>query len=236
MGIHAALAAVAVPLAVHEIRARGARTSYALPAPTLVAAEPVPQVELPLPERTDAFVELPPEPAPATDLGFEDPVDDEQRERVAATVFCPDPLAQNARLRPSRGRRGAGVGESGEGGGGAPGAAAVAPAAASAQAPAVAPPPAGPTRPPALVEHVAPSYPRRARELGVEGTVRLRVVVEADARVSAVEIVTSSGSDLLDEAAAEAARDWTFRPALDEGTPVRATLDLPPVRFRLTSH
>lgn len=77
-----------------------------------------------------------------------------------------------------------------------------------------------------------PDYPRLARRRGQEGEALLAVTVLASGMPAAVELRTSSGYSLLDEAALDAVRQWRFLPALVAGQPVRAVVDVPIV-FRL---
>lgn len=49
-------------------------------------------------------------------------------------------------------------------------------------------------------------------EEGVEGTVRLRVLVAPDGTVQQVDLAASSGDPRLDAAAREAAWRWRYRP------------------------
>ena len=77
-----------------------------------------------------------------------------------------------------------------------------------------------------------PVYPVRARRLGLEGRVVVRVAVGADGRAAEVTVAESSGHAMLDEAALAAVRTWTFAPALRDGRPEPGAL-LVPVRFAL---
>ena len=86
--------------------------------------------------------------------------------------------------------------------------------------------------PPKYVRNPAPVYPRAARECGYEGTVVLEVEVLASGRCGSLRVLASSGYSILDEAAAQAVRGWTFRPARRWRTPVAFTVEIP-VRFRL---
>ncbi len=81
--------------------------------------------------------------------------------------------------------------------------------------------------------NVPPAYPRLARRQGHEGLVVVSARVSASGGCVAVAILRSSGHGELDEAAAEAVRAWQFRPALLDGAPVEAELEIP-IRFRLT--
>ena len=80
----------------------------------------------------------------------------------------------------------------------------------------------------------SPDYPRRARQLGFEGTVLLDVAVNAGGGVDAVAVAASSGYAILDEAALNAVKKWRFTPARRGGMPVAARVQVP-VRFALTA-
>lgn len=77
-----------------------------------------------------------------------------------------------------------------------------------------------------------PKYPEEARRKGQQGVVLVTVQVETDGRPSHVTLKQSSGFPLLDAAALEAVRKWTFDPARPGGLPVASSVDLP-VRFGL---
>ncbi len=78
-----------------------------------------------------------------------------------------------------------------------------------------------------------PSYPPEARRLRQEGQVLLDVEVSADGRATSVSVRRSSGFPLLDAAAQEAVRRWTFDPARVAGLAV-ATRSEVPVTFKLS--
>lgn len=65
----------------------------------------------------------------------------------------------------------------------------------------------------AYLNNPAPPYPAAARRRGEGGRVQLRVLVTAAGRASRVEVSSSSGSALLDEAAKDAVERWRFQPA-----------------------
>jgi protein TonB len=78
-----------------------------------------------------------------------------------------------------------------------------------------------------------PSYPIAAIRAGQQGTVVLRVQVDADGRPAGVAIERSSGSRVLDNAARQQVlRHWRFVPAKVDGLAVPA-VGLVPVSFSL---
>jgi TonB family protein len=85
------------------------------------------------------------------------------------------------------------------------------------------------------LEPIQPPYPKRARTMGWEGTVVLRVGVSADGTVAEVAIHKSSGYPLLDQAAVMAARSRRFVPAKDGGFTTSSVAEVP-VKFVLTEY
>ncbi len=73
-------------------------------------------------------------------------------------------------------------------------------------------------------------YPPALYGQDAEGTTTLRVLVNESGGVDSVAIAEGSGHPGLDSAAVEGARAMAFEPALKDGEPVRAWVDLP-VRF-----
>ena len=70
-----------------------------------------------------------------------------------------------------------------------------------------------------------PSYPKVALRMGWEGSVLCAIELDADGEVLAVEIVESSGYEVLDEAARKAIREWRFAAATRAGEPVAGRLE-----------
>ncbi|AUX23109.1 TonB family protein [Sorangium cellulosum] len=66
--------------------------------------------------------------------------------------------------------------------------------------------------PPELIERVEAAYPEGARAAGKEGSVVLRLTIDAGGRVTRAEVATPAGHG-LDEAAREAALRFRFTPA-----------------------
>ncbi len=86
----------------------------------------------------------------------------------------------------------------------------------------------GPAR---LVHGVAPSYPEAARAAGIEGDVRLELVVSTSGGVESARVVRGIGHG-LDEAALQAVRQFHFAPATREGRAVRVRMGWS-MQFRL---
>jgi protein TonB len=77
-----------------------------------------------------------------------------------------------------------------------------------------------------------PRYPLSARRMGIVGRVLLRVQVDAQGRVKATQIATSSGFDVLDEAAKKAVMRWKFAAASRSGRSIASWVRVP-IRFRM---
>ncbi|GAA4866283.1 energy transducer TonB [Luteimonas vadosa] len=82
------------------------------------------------------------------------------------------------------------------------------------------------------VARLQPSYPPTAFRAGEEGTVIVRVDVDAQGNVTAVDVARRSDSRELDREAVNAVREWTFEPAIRGGKPVASTVQVP-IEFKL---
>jgi protein TonB len=78
-----------------------------------------------------------------------------------------------------------------------------------------------------------PDYPIASKRRHEEGEVRLAVTVSPDGRPLRVSLVKSSSHPLLDQAAIDAVRTWTFEPARASGVAVTSEVVVP-VRFSLS--
>lgn len=78
----------------------------------------------------------------------------------------------------------------------------------------------------------APTYPLLSRLFKEEGKVILRLELDKRGRISAANVVSSSGSARLDDAAIEAAKTWRCDPVERNGQPVPA-IALQPFNFVL---
>ena len=75
-----------------------------------------------------------------------------------------------------------------------------------------------------LLNHVKPVYPHEAWIAGIEGIVKLHVVLATDGSVKEVQVV--SGHPLLVQPALDAVRDWKFKPTTLNGVPVEIDTEI----------
>jgi periplasmic protein TonB len=83
-----------------------------------------------------------------------------------------------------------------------------------------------------LIYAAEPIYPPLARQMRIEGAVRISILVGRDGRVARGRLL--SGHPLLAGAAMEAVRRWRYRPTLVEGAPVEVVSTVE-VNFSLRS-
>jgi TonB family protein len=77
-----------------------------------------------------------------------------------------------------------------------------------------------------LLSQVRPSYPADAKAAGIQGTIKLGVLVGTDGHVS--DLVLISGPPALVQSAVDAVHQWVYRPTLLNGEPVEviSTIDV----------
>jgi protein TonB len=85
--------------------------------------------------------------------------------------------------------------------------------------------------PDAKYRNMPPGYPREAARHHEQGTVEVLVHITPNGEPGEIEIVSSSGSQALDEATREAVMKWHFKPAIHDGQPVASIYPLR-VKFR----
>lgn len=101
--------------------------------------------------------------------------------------------------------------------------------------------PAPPPPPPPVIEakeganylkNPRPPYPHLAVREGWQGSVNLRVRVLPTGRPDSIAVQRSSGRSVLDDAAVEAVKKWTFVPATQGGQAIAGWVTVP-IEFRL---
>ncbi len=85
--------------------------------------------------------------------------------------------------------------------------------------------PQGCITPPHATYSPNPTYDDDSRKAGIEGTVRLRIVVTAEGQVRDLRVAKSL-SEALDKRAIEAVSRWKFDPATKDGKPVAIQIDV----------
>ena len=89
----------------------------------------------------------------------------------------------------------------------------------------------GDVKEPVELTRVQPTYPEEARKNKVQGKVILMAVISEKGSVTKVEAVESP-DPMLTDAAIEAAKKWTYKPATKKGKPVKVHLTIT-VAFKL---
>lgn len=84
----------------------------------------------------------------------------------------------------------------------------------------------------AYLRNPPPSYPGVAQQRGWQGTVLLKVHVQASGRPDHVGLASSSGHDSLDDAAIEAVTNWRFVPARRGDQAIDGWVQVP-IEFKL---
>lgn len=88
---------------------------------------------------------------------------------------------------------------------------------------------------PSVINQIVPAYPELAKKAGIEGVVYLQVLVSKEGQVEDVKIrECDQPNNGFEEAASEAVKKWVFKPALQEGKPVAATVTIP-FKFKLSA-
>ena len=108
--------------------------------------------------------------------------------------------------------------------------------------PAATPAPAGPAGPvrvggnikqPTKVKDVRPVYPEALQAAGLEGAVKLDVLIDVDGNVASVRPMNSIVHPAFAQAAADAVKQWKFTPTLLNGRPVEVAMTAS-ISFSLT--
>lgn len=69
----------------------------------------------------------------------------------------------------------------------------------------------------------SPRYPRRAQKRGIQGKVLVSILIGVDGLPYDAKLLTSSGHNVLDDAALKAALEWKFTPAMFKGSAIKST-------------
>jgi protein TonB len=88
-----------------------------------------------------------------------------------------------------------------------------------------------PIESPKFLYNPAPAYPSDAQERGLQGTVVVGIRVMTDGSVGKVRVDSSSGYQILDQAALSTVSRWRFTPGKRGGRPVELWIKIP-INFR----
>jgi TonB family protein len=83
---------------------------------------------------------------------------------------------------------------------------------------------ANPESAPRVTRRVEPNYPDAARQFGIDGLVKLEVLVMPDGTVAGAQHI--HGPSVLGEAAAAAVRQWKYEPTIIDGKAVPALIEV----------
>ncbi|MBC7359539.1 MAG: energy transducer TonB [Desulfacinum sp.] len=83
-----------------------------------------------------------------------------------------------------------------------------------------------------VLVRVPPIYPMNARRRGIEGWVKVQLVVDETGRVDHVEIVAAEPPGIFEESVRRCVAGWRFQPGTVGGVPVRAKAETT-IRFKL---
>jgi len=78
---------------------------------------------------------------------------------------------------------------------------------------------------PQVISRVEPAYPELARKAGLEGTVWVKLWVDKEGKVKDV-VILKSASEIFNQPAIDAAKQWRFTPALMKTGPVSVWISL----------
>src|SRR5262249_14382852 len=81
-----------------------------------------------------------------------------------------------------------------------------------------------------LVSSVPPVYPTLAKTQRLSGDVKIDALIDEDGRVTGMKVI--SGPVMLHQAAMDALRQWRYKPAMLNGSPVSMHL-MVTIQFRL---
>ncbi|MDY0259907.1 MAG: energy transducer TonB [Desulfovibrio sp.] len=80
---------------------------------------------------------------------------------------------------------------------------------------------------PSITRRVEPEYPARAQRMNIQGSVKVRLVVDASGQPRNCEVVNATPDGYFEEAALKAAKNMRFVPGKLKGQPVNTLVELP---------
>ncbi len=89
---------------------------------------------------------------------------------------------------------------------------------------------------PEPIKRVAPKYPINAARSAREGWARLSFVIDEEGNVNNILVTETSGSRDLTKAALKAAKQWKYKPAMENGKPVQQCVNSVQMDFRMNKN
>ncbi|SDP41495.1 energy transducer TonB [Desulforhopalus singaporensis] len=83
-----------------------------------------------------------------------------------------------------------------------------------------------------ILARTPPFYPLRARQRGIEGWVKVKLLVDEEGNVTEVSIVEAQPEGVFEKSVRRCVGSWRFQPGTVEGTPVKAQVETT-VKFEL---
>lgn len=83
-----------------------------------------------------------------------------------------------------------------------------------------------------VLVRMPPLYPMSARNRGIEGWVKVRLIVDETGHVDGIEIIAAEPPKIFEESVRSCVAGWRFRPGTVEGVSVRAKVETT-IRFTL---
>lgn len=87
---------------------------------------------------------------------------------------------------------------------------------------------------PEPIKRVNPKYPINAARSAREGWARLSFVVDKEGNVNNILVTETSGSKDITKAAVKAAKQWKYKPAMENGHPVQQCVNSVQMDFRMS--
>jgi periplasmic protein TonB len=72
------------------------------------------------------------------------------------------------------------------------------------------------------LERTSPVYPMRARRMGIEGWVKVKILISEQGEVEKVDVLEARPKDIFEKSVLQGVALWRFSPAIVDGVPVKA--------------
>jgi len=89
---------------------------------------------------------------------------------------------------------------------------------------------------PEPIKRVSPKYPVSAARNAREGWARLSFVIDKEGNVDNILVTETSGSQDITKAAVKAAKQWKYKPAMENGKPVQQCVNSVQMDFRMSKN